>query len=553
MDEPRRLIEHVDEWLNGSIFPFPFSGKKAPKLEHIRKVAAIFLGDEAEGQLYLDFGRYDFSHIPIETLSVIYEQFLASEGKDKPSGAYYTPIPLVNFMLAELDDHRPFRPGMRALDPACGSGAFLVQCYRRLIERHRQANPNRPLRPTELRDLLVKHIHGVDHDLNACRVAALSLVLTMLDYLKPPDLESTPNFKLPDLHNQNIFHGDFFDREAPWNETGSYDWILGNPPWQAAKAKDLLALEWIRTNSKECPVVGNQVAEAFAWKVTRHLAPGGMISLLLPAMTFFKQGGSFRSKFFGAFDVSALANFSNLRRDLFDRRVEEPAAAIFYALPKSRPAHKDILVYSPLLANQEASRPAPDLRALKRKETWAIALNASEVRQISSGSVEKGDFLPLKVAMWGTQRDLRLITGVEKRLPRLEKVISPREIVIRSGLELRKEGAEGGIDAVPEIQDKLELVVRSLHDCGRIYSLPPAALRKIEAHRAYAREGRGESPLAVCRPPHIVLSGARTFAVYTEEFVVVPHGQTGIAGPDSQKNFLKALSLYLSLGLRPIL
>jgi len=73
-------------------------------------------------------------YIPIETLSVIYEQFLHAEDKGKDAGAYYTPVPLVNFMLQEMEEHSPLRPGMRVLDASCGSGAFLVQCYRRLIE-----------------------------------------------------------------------------------------------------------------------------------------------------------------------------------------------------------------------------------------------------------------------------------------------------------------------------------------------------------------------------------------------------------------------------------
>lgn len=280
IDATRDLVERVDDWLNGAIFPFSFSGKRAPRREHIQRVAAIFLGDESSGQLHLDFQRYDFSYIPIETLSVIYEQFLASEGKDKVSGAYYTPIPVVNFMLADLDDHHPLKPGMRVLDPACGSGAFLVQCYRRLIERRLQETPARSLRPAELRDLLVKHIYGVDRDENACRVAALSLVLTMLDYIKPPDLQSTPNFKLPDLYGRNIFYGDFFDPEASrsWaSPEKGYDWIIGNPPWKTAEKDDRFALAWIQAHAKICPVVRKQIAEAFAWKAPEHLASFGVV------------------------------------------------------------------------------------------------------------------------------------------------------------------------------------------------------------------------------------------------------------------------------------
>ena len=188
----------------------------------LRKVAGTFRGDDpGTGQLVFDFGIYDFSLIPIETLSVIYEQFLHAPNAQgtsagKQSGAFYTPIPLVNFMLEELDSLHPFRKGMKVLDPSCGSGAFLVQCYRRIIEQDEEFVPGEPMRPAHLRDLLESHIFGIDRDGDACRVAELSLSLSLLDYVHPPDLESTPTFKLPDLHGTNIFEGDFFDGDAEW-------------------------------------------------------------------------------------------------------------------------------------------------------------------------------------------------------------------------------------------------------------------------------------------------------------------------------------------------
>ena len=138
------FTELVLKWtsgLNGSVFPISANKIKEFGADRLRKMASVFRGEEAmSGQLPL-FDIYDFSFIPIETLSVIYEQFLhrtlrpsgKSEGRVK--GAYYTPVPLVNFMLDKLDSRKPLQPGMRVLDLSCGSGAFLVQCYRKLIER----------------------------------------------------------------------------------------------------------------------------------------------------------------------------------------------------------------------------------------------------------------------------------------------------------------------------------------------------------------------------------------------------------------------------------
>jgi hypothetical protein len=159
------VVAKLDAWLNGNVFPLDFGTRGAPKDDHVRWVAAVFSGDEfsaSEGQqLHLDFQAYDFSYIPIETLSVVYEQFLhpsdspTPKGRGRDIGAYYTPIPVVNFMLAELAERRTLQRGMRVIDPACGSGAFLVQCYRRLIER--EFPPGARPKPAELRELLDVH------------------------------------------------------------------------------------------------------------------------------------------------------------------------------------------------------------------------------------------------------------------------------------------------------------------------------------------------------------------------------------------------------------
>ncbi len=135
--------------------------------------------------------------------------------KGEDAAAYYTPIPVVNFMLSEMDERLPLKRGMRVLDPACGSGAFLVKSYRRLIEREFTATGSRPT-PQQLRDLLEGHIFGVDNDQDACRVTELSLVLTLLDYVDVPDLLPTSSatdhsdFRLPTLSDTNIFHTNFF-------------------------------------------------------------------------------------------------------------------------------------------------------------------------------------------------------------------------------------------------------------------------------------------------------------------------------------------------------
>ena len=549
IDALEQIISHVDKWLNGSIFPFPSSSVKQ---RHLREVAGALLGNDATTQqLHLDFQAYDFSHIPVETLSIIYEQFLTIEDKNEESGAYYTPLPVVNFMLAELDAIRPLKVGMQVLDPSCGSGAFLVQCYRRLAEAHMRETKGRP-KPAVLRDLLEKHIFGVDRDSDACRVAELSLVLTMLDYIDPPDLTNiTSRFKLPDLHNKNIFEADFFDSQSAWVASTAlteYSWVVGNPPWKQIKSADAGSfaptLDWINANRDTRPAMQNEAAEAFAWQAAEYCTPRGAAAMLLPATTLFRSADEFRKHFLRRMNVHSVANFSNLREVLFVGRARQPAVAIFYSpLLESATRIDDTVVYSPLVVNQEANRPAPG----RRRETWSIILNASEVRRVAHSDVETGDALPWKLALWGSHRDGRLLKSLESKFESLGHYIQSRCLTISQGLELRtKDGSDEVVEPLPEVIGKQELNMATLRNLGRIHDFPTRALRPVDSTRAYVRQGRGILPLAVCKPPHIIVSSNRRFAVFSTNFVVVPPRQVGIAGSLKYTDDLKLLALYLN-------
>ncbi|MCP4655104.1 MAG: N-6 DNA methylase, partial [bacterium] len=533
-----KLAKRLEIWLNGEIFPIDFEGEDAPGQEHLRWVAGTFAGDEVgrsgERQLYLDFKSYDFSYIPIETLSVIYEQFLhtAEEETDttegREAGAYYTPLPLVNFMLAEMEDRLPLKKGMTIFDPSCGSGAFLVQCYRRLIEK--EISPaGRSLRPRELRDLLEKHVFGVDRDPDACGITELSLVLTLLGYVEPPDLESNPTFQLPALRGRNVFHGDFFEDDAPWRRMLSRSertWIVGNPPWKKLSPDNLRegdrpAWNWM-TEHDQLPVGGNQVAQAFAWRVTDHLPPDGCIGLLLPAMTLFEaHSEKFRSAFFKRMKVDAVANFANLAEVLFGGRSRVPAAAFFYR-PRNDadgagPLGETIATYSPLVANQEATRPVSERT---RNESWSLVVNASEVRNVSLADVALGDGLPWKLATWGSQLDVRLLRKLSRRHESFSDLERNKIFILSEGPQLRSKHVEKGSNktkACAEVKGKYKIDMSYLRRAWKIFAFPAEALKKNEAR--YIRRGAAEG-LAVCRPPHVIVNAGRRFAVYSNDYLL---------------------------------
>jgi len=582
------LSQHLDTWLNGEIFPLAWRGKDAPKAEHIRQVAGAFCGDQVGAettQLHLEFQAYDFAFIPIETLSLVYEQFLhsddAADAKGRSEGAYYTPLPLVNFVLAQLERQLPLRKGMKVFDPSSGSGTFLVQAYRLLIEKTFPAN-QRKAKPSELRDLLEQSIFGCDVDADACQVTQLSLLLTLLDYVDPPDLTGAMHsFKLPTLckttdsaklkagHTPNILQRNFFGVEAElasavlrkpgakaiWEKQG-FDWIVGNPPWKPINPNRLgpndgAVRDWIKTNEKTMPIGNYQAAQAFAWEAGCFLKQGGECALLVPAMGLFEELSiRFRATFFRRYQVHSVANFSNLAEVLFDGRARVPTAALNYRLRREQTAieYDEITtVFSPFVVNQAATCPSTEGQ---RGKIWSLSTNSSEVSVLSYQQIAEGSGLPWKLAMWGTQDDARLLKRLAKKWPTLRGLENSKldqihaGVVVSQGLEMRDTNGPD-VEEVP-LQTRSILDIKKLNRFRTFFGFPGDAIVQLNNRAHFARKGRVALPMAVSIPPHIIVSAARTFAVYSDEFLIVPARQIGIASLTKDKDFLKALSLYLS-------
>jgi len=559
-----KLEEYLNGFLNGSVFPLPSKNKILQ--EHVKNVASTFWGDNPEtGQRSL-FESYVFSYVPIETLSVVYQQFLHQKGKEKEKGAYYTPVHLVNFILDELEAKKPLKKGMKIFDPSCGSGAFLVQCYRRLVEG--VVIVEGKLKPTKLRELLVDNIFGLDADKEACQVAELSLSLTLLDYIDPPDLSKT-RFQLPNLHNKNIFHceGGFFDDKSSWTKSipkKGYDWIVGNPPWKNKdkyeddKACDQKALDWINANRKIFPVDNYQTAEAFAWRITELLAEDGQCGLLMPAMTLFKkQGHKFRAKFFSDVETWCIVNFANIRRYLFEKAIN-PAAAFFYSGKKDWDKSEHyITTYAPFAVEQDSQLNQKGTS----KKVWSVSVNYSTINEIPQRDIMNGSAVPWKTAMWGTHRDKCLLDIISRRYDDLLVFNNNNGLLMNQGPEFRSLPIKSDSKTAKDFKAKLkkfrsdhaylpeyigEIVLETDKVHAGCFHLPNNACKIMGENDVYLRTRGGEAGLELFKAPHIIISASRSFSVYSEIDFMIPSRQIGIAGEDKQDKLLKTLALYLS-------
>jgi hypothetical protein len=243
------LFRRADERYNSGLFHFRHEKGRPEQPDDLTPNLIIddkLLKDIIRGLYYPD-SPYEFSVLPADILGQVYEQFLGKVIRltaghraiveDKPEvkkagGVYYTPTYIVEYIvkntvgkLLEGKNPKPVSK-LRILDPACGSGSFLINAYQYLLDWHRDwyvkddpkkwATGRSPvlyqghggdwrLTTTERKRILLNNIYGVDIDSQAVEVTKLSLLLKVLE----GENEETLNrqFKLfheralPDLGN----------------------------------------------------------------------------------------------------------------------------------------------------------------------------------------------------------------------------------------------------------------------------------------------------------------------------------------------------------------
>ena len=267
-----------------------------------------------------DFWNYDFSYIPVELISGLYESFLSPDERDEDS-AYYTPRHLAMLAVDQAFTLSPDPLSERIFDGACGSGILLTTAFRRLIALSEARGCSR-LSLKERIELLTKRVFGADINMMACRVTAFSLYLSLLEGLEPADIKEAQeqdNVKLPKLDGTNLLHGkkaDFFDPGHGFIGR-RFDLLISNPPWKEPLANEVTSADkWVQ--SAGVPFARRQIAGAYAHRSLDFLSDGGRICLILPVSQFLgRSSAPFVSHFLKRVKPDRLINFGDLQNLLF--------------------------------------------------------------------------------------------------------------------------------------------------------------------------------------------------------------------------------------------
>jgi predicted RNA methylase len=294
-----------------------------------------------------------------------------------------------------VDRIRPFTASSRILDPAAGSGIFLVGAYRRILERTMPRGRWGVAHFKKARALLEKSIFGIERNPQAANVARFSLYLTLLDYVENAAIEALRKLVKRDrvfpALSKNIFDQDVFtigDEEE--NGIGRFTHVIGNPPWgtfgrrsdrtNVQRSVRQLTERHASFNPAvvfhgeldpvECPVTNKRLSELFVWKIQRDLmARNGVLGILISTRSFVaRTATAFPNALAKRMKILGLANMSHFRYRLFTA-ARSPALAIF-AEAKESEALDRTWVYSPLLTSQPIG---------ERGHPWSIIVSELDI------------------------------------------------------------------------------------------------------------------------------------------------------------------------------
>ena len=433
------IFDALAQDFNGDIFPIDDEERDRIQQEHLDRLRGFLIGSTSD-QENLFFFAYRFDVIPIELISTIYEEFYNERtGKGKNQGSHYTPPALVEYVLAQTLTLEVLAKKPRVIDPACGSGIFLVESFRRMV-RHLCAQQNgRRVSPPQLRKLLRDQIAGVDINEEAVRVAAFSLYLAYLHYQEPREINDER--RLPYLkwvpseerqqREQSTPGAQFFDVLLHANSFEVVDCkhsaevtrrfgkacasvVVGNPPWGNPKKNDLDGQKAMQAVKAWCgskngrPLGDNELSQAFIHLTGAILRDGGRAGLLVSSGVLFKHhknSREFRRVWLRSVRLEHIVNFAHVRHVFFSGTQRNS---------------NSISPFISVVFEKTASVP-PDSRfqywSAKRtavvENVRSVVLNRGDMNWLSQRDCLEYEKL-WKIYWWGGHQDEALVRAIER-------------------------------------------------------------------------------------------------------------------------------------------
>jgi len=336
-----KLFKTADEKYNSGIFDFK-KDRISESLKLDNKVIKTIISE-----LYYPESPYEFSVLSVEILGSAYEQFLGKQIRisdahrvtieDKPEvrkagGVYYTPQYIVEYIVNNtvgklIEKKTPKEiSNIKIVDPACGSGSFLIGAYQHLLDYHKDfysrkgkiissgkdnvLTPEGNLTTAEKKRILTNNIFGVDIDTNAVEVTKLSLLLKCMEGETDASIATQTKLwnerVLPNIDNNiksgnSLIDTDFYDGELDFGDEkkikpfnwqkafpevfaqGGFDAVIGNPPYIQSREEQFNENEKNYYNNKfETTEYQINTFGLFIEKSIKLIKQNGLLGFIIP-------------------------------------------------------------------------------------------------------------------------------------------------------------------------------------------------------------------------------------------------------------------------------
>lgn len=519
------LFTHLKERFNGNLFEL-YKNDIYSEQDLLEDTSLDILHDLMSGRLVLSSGQtslfplYDFNIIPVELISNIYERFLGEE-KQKQDKAFYTPPYLVDYLLSQtVTPYIEKNICCKVLDPACGSGIFLVESARKLIERNIAQNPSN-FDDEKLINIVTQNLWGIDKNPEAIDVAIFSIYITILDYKDPKTLK---NFKLPLLKDRNFFVCDFFSENIEKSLNGKhFDFIIGNPPWG-----NVSGLHIKYCQDRNLPIQGNEISRSFVLRTKDFATSGTLCCLIVTSKLFYNTKSTsvdFRMWLLKEAKVNKYIELAAVRELIFTK-VRGPAGVIIYQFNDSEEENKENeLCHLTLKPN------------VFFKLFNIIVIEKNDYKYVPQTLLIENDWA-WKALVFGYTHDFSTIKFLYNKYPSVKQVIKKYKLKYGTGIRV----ADG------EKQDASHLVGHWLIDAEKgikpfnVIKEYGNVFTKSKIHRA-----KKDKQYLFQSPYSLIKKGFNTHnykfrAAYSEDDFLYTDAITGICGSESDKKVLLSLT-----------
>jgi len=322
-----QLFGEINNIFNNHLFKTPQIPDKELKPNVLTWLYRAVSGTNFEtGQLSLFDFQFDI--IPIEFISHIYQIFLEEE---ESNTSHFTPEGLVKLVVEDTINDAVGT----TLDPACGSGIFLVVALRRMIKNAKISDTDIHKLITKKNKFLADYIFGIEIQPIAVRLAYFSLYLELLNGIEASDLKALikskikkADFKLfPYSFEKNILCQNTLDIENQPFEGEQFDFIVGNPPWGKVSPDSKGEKYWFKFQENFSRA--KQISECFLHKVDDWKKESTQFGIVVNSSNFTIENKKFQNYFYNNYDIKKIYELSEINSILF-LKAGEPAITLIF-------------------------------------------------------------------------------------------------------------------------------------------------------------------------------------------------------------------------------